>query len=145
MKEEFKERLVKHLNFFEEEIKDYLSFKNVTWEIYRTNKSKRREVERWIENLVNSSIDISKLILTAENITLPETYREIVSSMTLVKGFDKEEAEKLSHWVRLRNIVAHEYLDIRWNAIKKFIQETEPVYKDFFEKVKKYLKGKCSE
>lgn len=145
MKEELKERLVKHLNFFEEEIKDYPPFKNITWEIYRINKSRRREVERWIENLVNSSIDISKLILTAENIALPETYREIISSLALVKGFNKEEAEKLSHWVRLRNIVAHEYLDIRWNAIKKFIQETEPAYKNFLEKVKKYLKEKCSE
>jgi len=145
MKEELKERLAKHLNFFEEEIKDYPLFKNITWEIYRTNKSKRREVERWIENLVNSSIDISKLVLTAENVTLPETYREIVSSLTLVKGFDKEEAEKLSQWVRLRNIVAHEYLDIRWDSIEKFIQETEPAYKNFLEKVKKYLKEKCSE
>jgi len=63
----------------------------------------------------------------------------------LVKGFDKEEAEKLSQWVRLRNIVAHEYLDIRWDSIEKFIQETEPAYKNFLEKVKKYLKEKCSE
>ncbi len=63
-------------------------------EEYFKERSKRRDIERWIENIINSSIDISK-------------------------------------WVRFRNIIAHEYLDIRWNSIKKFIQETEVLYKNF--------------
>lgn len=140
MKEEFKERLIKHVNFLEEELKDYSLFRTLTWEIYRTNRSKRRDVERWIENLVNSSIDVSKLILTAESITLPETYREMVFSLSLVKGFNKKEIENLSHWVRLRNIIAHEYLDIRWASIKRFIKESEPFYKNFLEKIKNYIR-----
>ena len=69
MKEEIKERLIKHLRFLEEEIKDYPSFRELTWEDYRMDKIKIRNVERWIENLVNSSIDLSKLILTAEEIS----------------------------------------------------------------------------
>jgi uncharacterized protein YutE (UPF0331/DUF86 family) len=142
MEEEIKERLIKHLNFFEVEIKDYTLFRGMTWEIYRDDRSKRRDVERWIENLVNSSIDISKLITTGEGKILPETYKEIILSLCLVKGFDKEEIEKLAQWVKLRNIVVHEYLDIRWDSIKRFIEETEPVYKYFVERVKTYLKEK---
>jgi len=142
MKEEIKERLVKHLNFLESEIKDYPLFKKITWEIYRDDRSKRREVERWIENLVNSSIDISKLMLTGEGRILPETYKEIVLSLRLIAGFDKKKAERLAEWVKLRNIVAHEYLDIRWDSIKRFINETEVFYKYFLETVKKYLKKK---
>ena len=142
MNEEIKERLIKHLNFFEVEIKDYALFRGMTWEIYRDDRSKRRDVERWIENLVNSSIDISKLIATGEGKILPETYKEIVLSLCLVKGFDKEQIEKLSQWVKLRNIVVHEYLDIRWNSIKRFIEETEPVYKYFLENLKTYIKEK---
>ncbi|MEW6457073.1 MAG: hypothetical protein AB1410_10225 [Acidobacteriota bacterium] len=61
MREEVKERLIKHLNFIEEEINDYSHFGNITWEIYRTDRNQRRNVEKWIENLVNSSIDISKI------------------------------------------------------------------------------------
>lgn len=142
MKEEIKERLIKHLNFLEEEIKDYTLFRGTTWEVYRDDRSKRRDVERWTENLVNSSIDISKLITTGEGKILPETYKEIVLSLCLIKGFDKEEIENLAQWVRLRNIVVHEYLDIRWESIKRFIEETEPVYKNFLENVKIYIKGK---
>jgi len=47
---------------------------------------------------------------------------------------------KLSRWVSLRNIISHEYLDIRWTSIQKFISESKPFYEDFFKKVKNYLK-----
>ncbi|MFH1896689.1 MAG: HepT-like ribonuclease domain-containing protein [Candidatus Desantisbacteria bacterium] len=113
MKEELKERLIKHINFLEEELTDYPLFEILTWEIYKTQRSKRRDVERWIENLINSTIDISKIVLTAEKITLPETYKEMVFSLSLADEFGKEIAEELCSWVRLRNIITHEYLDIR--------------------------------
>jgi len=145
MKEEIKERLIKHLNFLEQEIKDYPLFRRVSWEVYRDNRSKRRNLERWIENLVNSSIDISKLILVYKDRKLPETYKEIVLYLRLIKGFNKVETRKLAEWVKLRNIVAHEYLDIRWESIRKFIHETEPLYQNFLKKVKEYVKEKCLE
>lgn len=145
MKEEVKERLIKHIRFLEEEIIDYALFTALTWETYNTNRSKRREVERWIENIVNSSIDISKLILDAKGISLPETYREMVSSLSFIEGFDKEKMEKISQWVRLRNIIAHEYLDIRWASIKKFVQETEPLFKNLLIKIKEFLRKNLAE
>lgn len=140
MKEELKERLIKHLRFLEEELIDFILFKTLTWETYRTDRSKRRDVERWIENLVNSSIDIAKIILNKETIILPETYREIVASLSLVENFENATIEPLSKWVRLRNIITHEYLDIRWVSIKKFIEESEPIYRTFIERLKEYLK-----
>lgn len=140
MNKQQKERLVRHLDFLQEEIGDYTLFKSITWKIYDNDKSKRRELERWIENLVNSCIDISKLILTAEGKRLPETYKEIVQHATLVLGFTEEEVNSLSQLVILRNIVAHEYLDIRWASIKRFLEEAGPLYKNFSEKVKEYLK-----
>ena len=46
----------------------------------------------------------------------------------------------LSEWVRFINIIAHEYLDIRWASIKKFIQEAEPLFRSFLKEVGEYLK-----
>ncbi|MFN3466281.1 MAG: hypothetical protein ACK4WF_01095 [Candidatus Brocadiales bacterium] len=48
MNKQQKERLVRHLNFLQEEIRDYTLFKDITWKIYDNDKSKRRELERWI-------------------------------------------------------------------------------------------------
>lgn len=139
MKREIKVRLIKHITFLEDEIQDYENFKTLSWMEYNTVRDKRRNVERWIENIVNSSIDIAKIILVSENLPLPDTYREIVNSLSLVSGFDKKIVEKLAELVKFRNIIAHEYLDLRWNFINRFIHETELLYKNFLEKVKEYI------
>ena len=139
MEREIKLRLIKYATFLESELQDFPSFRSLLWEDYHKERSKRRDVERWIENIINSSIDISKIILVAENIPAPDTYKELVASIALVPGFDKERMGRLSEWVRFRNIIAHEYLDIRWASLKRFIEEAEPLYKNFLKDVKEYL------
>ena len=44
-----------------------------------------------------------------------------------------------------RNIISHEYLDILWSSIKRFITETETLYKDFLNKKKDYIEKKIEE
>jgi len=139
MREELKERLIRHLRFLEEELSDYPLFESLSWEEYSTNRSKRREVERWVENLVNSSIDIAKLILSLEEIEVPQTYRAIVSLLGSVEGFDKRNTEELARYVRLRNVIAHEYLDVKWNSIRRFILQSEALYGRLVDEVRKYL------
>ncbi len=145
MKKEVRFRLIKHITFLENELKDYRVFKSLSWEEYNKERSKRRDVERWIENIITSSIDISKIILTSEELLLPDTYKGIVGSLSLVSGFDKDAMEKLSKRVRLRNIISHEYLDISWSSIKKFIAETAPLYEGFLEAVRVYIEQKQGE
>ncbi len=145
MREELKQRMLKHLNFLEVEMRDYLKFKKLTWTDYTTDVDKRRSVERWTENIINSSIDISKNILTLEGISLPDNYKEIVLLTSIVKGLSFDKAELLSQWVKFRNIISHEYLDIRWSSIERFITETETLYKDFLDKTKAYLEKKIAE
>ena len=139
MKKEIRFRLIKHLTFLENELKDYETFETLSWKEYNGDRGKRRNVERWIENIINSSIDIAKLILTSEDRSLPDTYKDIVKNLSLISDFNEEGIEKLSRWVSLRNIISHEYLDIRWTSIQKFISESEPFLKDFLRRVEKYL------
>ena len=126
-------------------MRDYSKFKKLTWLDYTTDADKRRSVERWTENIINSSIDISKNILTLEGINLPDNYKEILLLISGVKGFGFDKAELLSQWVKFRNIISHEYLDIRWSSIKRFITETGDLYEDFLEKTKDYLEKKVTE
>jgi len=140
LKKEIKFRLIKHLTFLENELRDYEAFGTLSWKEYNGDRGKRRNVERWIENIINSSIDICKLILTSEDRSLPDTYKDIVKNLSLVEDFSEEGMGKLSRWVSLRNIISHEYLDIRWASIQKFISESKPFYEDFLKKAQNYLK-----
>lgn len=139
MRKEFQQRLLRHINFLEIEIEDYTKFKGLKKEEYIIDRDKRRSVERWVENIINSSVDISKIILLLEDINLPDSYKEIVASVSAVEDLSAVEAEALSNWVKFRNIVTYEYLDIRWASIRKFIDQTNPLYKNFLEKIKGYL------
>lgn len=145
MKEELKRRLLKHIKFLEDELKYYPKFKQLTWKDYQTDDDKRRSIERWLENIINSSIDISKLVLTLEEISLPDNYKEIVLSISLVKNLGFETTEALSGWVKFRNIISHEYLDIRWASLQRFVSETQPLYENFLSKLKEYLERKIKE
>ena len=145
MREELKQRLLRLVNFLEIELRDYSKFRQITQAEYREDRDKNRNVERWVENIINSSVDISKVILTYEGKSLPDNYKEIVLSLSLVKDLGIGDAEALSYWVKFRNIISHEYLDIRWVSIKKFIAETEPLYRDLLDKVKIYLEKQIVE
>ena len=59
-------RLIKHTSSLEKELDDYKNFKPLTWNECSDDRDKRRNVERWIENIVTSSVDIAKLVLVSE-------------------------------------------------------------------------------
>lgn len=134
-----KGRLIKITDFLETETADYQKFSGLDQKTYELDSSIRRNVERWAENIVNSSIDLAKILLASEKKRIPQTYREILQELSLISGFKQETAERLAQFSKLRNILAHEYLDIRFNQIKIFIQESEPVYKELIDFAKNFL------
>ncbi len=136
---EDKERLIRYVDFMESELSDFSKFSKIDWKVYSEDKDLRRNLERWIENLVNCSIDIGKVILVVEERRIPQTYKEILKELGATQHFGEEFGENISQWAVLRNILAHEYLDVRWNSIKKLIQSAEPVYKRLITKIKSFL------
>lgn len=136
--EEDKSILRQHIRFLEREFSALEKFKKLTREVYTQDDDMRRNVERWVENLVMAGIDIAKIILASEKTEIPQTYRE-----TLLRFFSRfmqeEEAQRFSRFAEMRNIVVHEYLDIRWKKIKTFIEDAGKSYLVFIEHAKKYL------
>jgi uncharacterized protein YutE (UPF0331/DUF86 family)/predicted nucleotidyltransferase len=137
IKAEIKERLV----FLEEQLRDIERFKKLSWEKYQKDRNERRNVERWVENLVLPCIDIAQIILAAKKREIPQGYKEILKVfLALELNFPSKEVEIFSEFAKLRNIVAHQYLDIKWQKIKKFIKEAEKLYPKFIKKIKKMVK-----
>ncbi len=85
-------------------------------------------------------LDISKIILANRKKPLPDTYKKIVTEMAILIGLNKKEQKKFSEWVFLRNIIAHEYLEILWERINPFLKEAKPYLKKFLKKTKNLLK-----
>lgn len=138
LSEEDKNIINKRLIFLDSELRDVDKFRDLTQFDYEENRTMRREVERWVENLMNATIDICKTILASEKHTVPSTYREVLQNIALIPNFSKELSQQLANWSALRNILAHEYLDIRWKQIENFIKNSERYLRDFIKGVKEF-------
>lgn len=131
LSEEDKDILNRRLIFLDSELRDADKFRDLTQLEYESDNMKRRQAERWIENLMNAAIDISKTLLASEKRPIPSTYKGVLQAVETLPNFPEGLGKQLAEWAGLRNILAHEYLDIRWKRISSFIKNSEP----YFEKL----------
>lgn len=132
--------MIKLIDFLKRELEDKKHFSNLDLNIYETNSDQRRNVERWVENIVNCSLDIAKILLASEKKPLPDTYKEMLRLLCLLPGFKKDTALKLAQNAQLRNFLAYEYLDLRFCQIQKFIQDADCAYKELIDFTNKLLR-----
>ena len=135
-----KDRLSKMVAFLEKELEDFEKFRDIGQVVYLSDISTKRNMERWVENIVNSSIDMAKIIMASEKKQIPETYRLIIENLATVDGFDQKVALSLASFSKMRNLLAHEYLDIRFSQMKKFAEQSEASYKYLVDFVKNFIK-----
>ena len=138
MAPEDRSRLIRYLDFLADEMSDFERFSQVTWAEYTSDRDLRRNLERWIENLVNCAIDIAKVLLASEGQSIPGSYRETLRALDSLPSFGGDIGQTLSQWARLRNILAHEYLDVRWSHIDKFLRGAQPGYHELVDQAKSW-------
>lgn len=136
-----RERLIKTIDFIEKEMSLYSYFSNFNQKIYEDEILKRHEVEKWLENILTAIIDIAKILTGSEKQLIPDTYRKAVSKAIQLLNLSDDFANNFDNWVKLRNIVVHEYLDIKWKKISNFIQNSESYLQEFIKKAKEFLKN----
>lgn len=107
-----KEKLKKIIDFLEKELSSSDYFSNFNFVNYQ-DPHQRRDIERWVENMINSAIDIGEIVLAAEKKKIPDYYKDVFIQLGLLPEFKSIDVERFTGWVKLRNIPAHEYLDIK--------------------------------
>lgn len=128
-------RLLIRVDYLKEELKELDRFKSLSWENYLKDRDKRKLIERWTENILNATIDIAKMILASEKKAMPKSYEEALFDFAIFIGFDLQGAEKFAKFANLRNLLAHEYLDILYQKIQFFLKEAP----DFYQKILSFL------
>jgi uncharacterized protein YutE (UPF0331/DUF86 family) len=91
----------------------------------------RRNIERIIENLANACIDIAKIILAGEPVEIPGTYQDIILKLGELKIVESDLASKIAALAKARNVLAHQYLDLKWDIINPLIRDC-PVFLNEF-------------
>jgi len=128
-------RVLEYLRFLENEFSEIEQIKEFSQQDYIQDSFKRKVMERWVENLVMSALDIAKIILASEKREIPQTYKDTLKIFGVLY-VDPSFGEKFSEFSSLRNILVHEYLDTKWRRIKNFIDRAERLYPVFIKKIK---------
>lgn len=137
---EEKARILERAVFLENELAETAKFQKVSRQDYESNKPLRREMERWAENVINAQIDIAKIILASEHKEMPKTYEEVLGRFASLAGLGQEEAVAFSSFARLRNILAHEYLDVVYEKIISLAGQFPPLHSKISGFLEEYLK-----
>lgn len=136
---EEEERLRVRIDYLKDELKELERFKKITWREYRNDRDKRKIIERWVEIILNATIDIAKIVLASEKKEAPRSYEEALFNFATFVGFGLEEAREFSKFAMLRNILAHEYLEILYSKIQLFLKKTPKFYKKILSFLDSYL------
>lgn len=120
-------RLERIAAFLEAELEDAPQYTGVSKDRYLTDRNLRRAMERWVENLVNASIDVAKMVLASEGLPPPQTYRETLGNLAAIPGFADIAAELATN-ARLRNAGAHAYLDMRFSEVSRVAEQATSLY-----------------
>jgi len=137
LRQEDRGRFIPYIDYIEKEL-DFLGKyeSEVDWKVYQRDRSRRLEVERWVECLINATLDVSKMFLASEGEVVPETSREVLYRIAAFIFEKERDAETFSELARIRNTLAHHYLDIRWQDIKRFFKIATELYPPFLQYLK---------
>lgn len=119
-------RLERIADFIETELQDRERFRGITQRRYRSDRDLRRNLERWVETLINAAIDIGKIVLSSGGRPLPYSYGQILADLETLPGFTglSERLQPLAApLAAVRNLMAHEYLDLRFGRVARFVDE----------------------
>ncbi|MEW5692318.1 MAG: HepT-like ribonuclease domain-containing protein [Candidatus Hydrogenedentota bacterium] len=134
-----KTRLMEILHFMDTEIKEFPLYKEMDFKKFKNDKFFRRNVERWTETLTMALMDTAKIIMSSSNQEMPETYYNCLLEFGMFIKLSEDETRRLAGYAKLRNILVHEYLDIRFGRIREFIDTAYPLYVAVIDKVKKMI------
>jgi predicted nucleotidyltransferase len=70
LSEEDKAKLIERIQFLDSEIQEFPDYRSLTLKTYKEDKFRRRNIERWIETLVISIIDVGKIVLASYQVLM---------------------------------------------------------------------------
>ena len=101
-------KLIPHLDYLDKELPFFSEYeREVDWKVYQSQRAKRLEIERWVESIINATLDVSKMLLTIMGEEIPETSREVLFQIASHIYEKEEEALAFCELAKIRNSLAH--------------------------------------
>ena len=101
-------------------------------------------IERNLEVISQSVIDIANRIISIEDLEKPQDYYDAIMRLGEAGILPLEFAKELAPIAGFRNILVHDYLDINWDEVYNNLHQLQDISK-FMKLVKDWMKAKASQ
>lgn len=124
-----KGRIEETAQFITKEMKEFDDeYSTLSWDEYQRDSKTQKIVDRTVENILNALIEVCGTFLSEKGMSA-ENYAATLKMAAEQIGFGREESLELAKLSLHRNRLVHRYLNMKWEAIKAYKQETALIKK----------------
>jgi len=137
--------ILKKLSVLDEYLKQIGEYASISPKAYIDDWKVQRIVERTLQMMIETCLDIGAHIISDENLRVPETYAEVFRIMVendILPGSHLDAFEKMA---RFRNLVVHDYERIDPEIIVGILRNNLQDFKALKTSIIAYLKRQESE
>ena len=135
-----KNLILRKLSNLDEYLKQINEYANISSKDYAADWKIQRIVERTLQMMIETCLDVSGHIISDEKLRVPETYADmfrILVENDILKGSQLEAFEKMA---KFRNIVVHDYEKIDAGIVIGILQKNLKDFERFKAAIIEYLK-----
>ena len=135
-----KNLILRKLSNLDEYLKQINEYANISSKDYAADWKIQRIVERTLQMMIETCLDVSGHIISDEKLRVPETYADmfrILVENDILKGSQLEAFEKMA---KFRNIVVHDYEKIEAGIVIGILQKNLKDFEGFKAAIIDYLK-----
>ena len=135
-----KSLILRKLSTLDEYLKQINEYANISSKEYAADWKIQRIVERTLQMMIETCLDVSGHIISDEKLRVPETYADmfrILVENNILKGSQLEAFEKMA---KFRNIIVHDYEKIDAGIVLGILQKNLNDFEGFKEAIIDYLK-----
>lgn len=110
-------------------------------EEYLQDLIRRRACEKTVEVAIESLIDVSAMVISAQRLGLPANEDNIFDMLVKATVLNKEQGERLKDLKGFRNILIHRYAHIYDEIVHYNLSNHLDDFVEFFNAISSYLKG----
>lgn len=132
--------ILRKLSALDEYLRQISEFKSITVKAYADDWKIQRIVERTLQVMIETCLDISAHIISDEKLRVPETYADMFRILAEETILDQSNLEAFEKMARFRNIVVHDYEKIDPEIIVGILKHTLQYFEVFRDSVVGYLK-----
>ena len=138
-----KNLILRKLSTLDEYLKQINEYANISLNEYADDWKVQRIVERTLQMMIETCLDVSGHIISDERFRIPETYADMFRILVDNEILKEAQLEALEKMAKFRNIIVHDYEKIDTGIVLGILQENLKDFEGFKAAIINYLELKA--